>query len=219
MTTESTGQAQGPNSTSASTIVLLSPDEHIRLAPPTSAEDEQVAVLRSDPKTRRFLRFWPESISVQEVAERRETRLKDPKILDFNVFDDSPQGGGKFIGISLAFNIDDTHRSCEAGIAIISEAAGKGLSTVIFYTLLKYVFEERGMHLVTFHTAEDNAPMRGWLEKVAEARLEATQVDWWADGQGGWTTVKGYAILDHEWKGKVKSNLKKRMAIAGTASP
>jgi RimJ/RimL family protein N-acetyltransferase len=197
-------------------VVLFSPDKRIRLASPTSAEDAQVAALRSDPNTRRYLRFWPESISVQEVAERRETRLKDPKILDFNVFDDSSDGGGKFIGISLAFNIDEMHRSCEAGIAIVSDATGKGLSTIIFYTLLKHMFEERGMHLVTFHTAEDNAPMRGWLENVAEARLEATNVDWWADRRGGgWTTVKGYAILDHEWRSKVKGNLERRLLVAG----
>jgi RimJ/RimL family protein N-acetyltransferase len=199
--------------------VLYSPDKRIRLAHPTDAEDEQVTALRSDPRTLRFLPFMPKITTVQGVAELREKRSKDPTRIEYNAFDNSPEGGGKFVGSAGAMAVDlELHRSCEVGIAIVPEAKGKGVSTAILYTLLKYIFEEKGIHLVSFETTEDNAPMRGWLEKVAGARLEATRVDCWTDCEGGWKTNVGYAILDHEWKSRVKGNLEKRMGIVGSVS-
>ncbi|KAH6910371.1 acyl-CoA N-acyltransferase [Coprinopsis sp. MPI-PUGE-AT-0042] len=209
-------ESQESSPSNSPSVVLYSPDKRIRLARPTSAEDEQVAALRSDPRTLRFLPFAPKSASVQEVAELREKRSKNPARIDFNAFDDSPEGGAKFVGGTGAFDIDDLHHSCEVGIAVTPEATGKGVCTSILYTLLKYMFEEKGIHRVSFETAVDNAPMRGWLEKVAEARLEATRADCWTDCEGGWTTAIGYAILDHEWRDRIKGSLEKRLGVVST---
>ncbi|EAU91609.1 hypothetical protein CC1G_12088 [Coprinopsis cinerea okayama7 len=189
---------------------LYSPDKQIRLTPPTCAEDEQVSVLRSDPIVRRYLRFMP-PITVPEVTQRRLTRSQDPRILDYNVFlGDTTE----LIGMTGVFNIDTLQKSCEAGIVMASNVQGKGLSTKVFYTLLKDVFEMRGFHRVTFETGEDNAPMRGWLEKVAGARLEGKRIEAWVDSvNGGRTNVCSYAILEWEWRGKVKDALEKKMGI------
>lgn len=213
MSTETQPEAQASNT--ASPLILYSPDKRYRFATPTSAEDDQVSILRSDPRTLRYLRFMAPSISIPEVAARRESRLADPKIIDLNVFDES---SGKLVGMTGVFDFDEFMSRCEAGIVISPEATGKGLASVMMYVVLKYVFEERGIHRVTFETGEDNAPMRGWLEKVAEARVEATRLECWKDGKGGWTDVKGYAIIDWEWRDRVKPNLEKRLGIADASS-
>lgn len=204
-------EGQGLASASSSPAVLYSPYNRIRLSRPTSIEDEQVAAHRSDPRTLRFLPFAPQSVSVQGVAELRSKRSNNPARIDYNAFEIS---SGAFVGSTGAFDVDNLHRSCEVGIAVIPEATGKGVCTAILYTLLRYLFEERGIHRVSFETTEDNAPMRGWLEKVAGARLEAMRVDCWTDCAGGWKTDMGYAILDYEWRGSVKGNLERRLGNA-----
>lgn len=209
-----TSQTSEASSSTRTPLVRYSPDKRFRFATPTSAEDDQVSILRSDARMLRHLRFMPQTISIPEVAERRETRLKDPKIIDFNVFDDSPEGGGKLVGMTGVFDYDESMSRCEAGIVISPEETGKGLASVMMYTVLMFAFEEKGVHRVTFETSEDNAAMRGWLEKVAEARVEATRLECWKDGQGGWINVKGYAIIDWEWRERVKPNLEKRLGIA-----
>ncbi|KAH6913927.1 acyl-CoA N-acyltransferase [Coprinopsis sp. MPI-PUGE-AT-0042] len=205
----------------SSPLILYSLDKRYRFATPTSAEDDQVSVLRSDPRTLRFLRFMPLTMPIPEVAARRESRLADPKIIDFNVFDDHAPagGGGKLVGMITVCKFDEVKSRCEVGLMISPEETGKGLASVFLYTVLEYIFEERGMHRVTFETGEGNAPMRRWLEKVAEARLEATRVECWKDEQsGGWTDVKGYAIINWEWRNRVKPNLEKRLGIADQAT-
>ena len=47
------------------------------------------------------------------------------------------------------------------------------------HTLLTHVFGERKMHKVSSETADDNVPMRSWLEKVPEAKLETKRRECW----------------------------------------
>jgi len=210
-------------------ITIYSQDKRVRLATPSSVEDADVSVVRSDPLARRYLRFMP-PITVEGVKERRESRAQDPHILDFNVFllqqDYSPSTDtetsssssssqtpqGELIGMTGVFNIDDLQKSCEMGILLSPKVHGTGISTVVLYTIMKYIFEERKFHRVTLETGEDNMPMRGWLEKYG-VRCEATRLEAWTDGNGGWTDVKGYAVLDREWVEVVKPNLEKKLGL------
>ncbi|KAH6910372.1 acyl-CoA N-acyltransferase [Coprinopsis sp. MPI-PUGE-AT-0042] len=206
-------QAMEAQQAASSPIILHSPDKRIRLATPTSAEDEQVAALRSHPQTYRFMPWMPKTTSVQEVAEQREKQSKDPKRIHFTIFDDTLPEDKNVIGGTRVFNLDGLHSSCEVGIVLAPEAVGKGYSTAVLYILLKYVFETKGIHRVHFCTLEDNAPMRGWLEKVAGATLEAKRVDCFTDGNGGWVTAMEYAILDNEWRESVKKNLERKLGL------
>lgn len=201
-----------PTSTlSAPATTLFSPSKRFRFNAPLEADDVQVAALRSDPDILKFLRFMSPT-TVPAVAERRLTRSKDARILDYNVFLDST---GELVGMTGVFHIDETQKSCETGILVCPRLHGKGASTEILYTLLRHIFEERGFHRTVFQTSEDNLPMRGWLEKAAGARLEATRVDAWTDSAEGWVTVKEYAILDREWP-EMKERLEKRMGIVNS---
>jgi len=92
-----------------------------------------------------------------------------------------------------------------------------GSATEILYTLLKYVFEERKFHRTTFETGVDNVNMGRWLQNVAGARLEAERKECWKEGDGKYTDVHSYAILEWEWADKIKARLEERIR-AGASS-
>lgn len=192
--------------------VLISPSGKLKLIPPSSEEDEAISILRSHPITRKYLRIFPVHISVQEVAARRESRAEDPRIMDFYIHIIDQDGTGTFAGMTTIFNIDTMNKSCEAGILVPHDMYGKGIATETFYTLLQYAFEDLKLRRVTFETGADNIPMQRWFEEVAGARLEAERKECWVEiEEGKYTDVKGYAILDWEWRGRIRSRLEERL--------
>ena len=114
--------------------------------------------------------------------------------------------------------MDTTQRSCEAGIIIAPKFHGQNLTAEILYTLFHYIFEEKQFHRISLETSSENAPMRGWLEKVAGMRLEGIRKEWWTDNAGGWLDVCGYAVLEREWKGWMKQRLLERVNGTKTTS-
>ncbi|KAF8967873.1 acyl-CoA N-acyltransferase [Flammula alnicola] len=192
-------------------LTLESPWKRIRLVPPSSSEDKESALCRTHPTTRRFLRILPEHMSEEDARIRRETRAEDKRILDFIVHFLQDDGSEKFAGFSGYFNIDEHHASCETGIIVAPDFHGKHIATEVFYVLLRYIFEEQKMHRTTFETGADNVPMQRWLEQVAGARLEAERKEAWKQVDGTFADVKGYAILDWEWRDHVKPRLERRL--------
>lgn len=192
-------------------VVLESPWKRIRLVPPLASDDKAVALCRTHPVTRQFLRFLPEHMTADEVRIRREARADDKRLLDLYVHYVENDGTTRFAGLSGYFNIDDSHASCEAGVIIVPGLHGQNLATEVLYALLRYIFEEQKYHRVTFETGADNEGMQGWLEKVAGARLEAERKQAWKQLDGTFVDVKGYAILDWEWRGYVKGRLESRL--------
>ncbi|KAF8893980.1 hypothetical protein BD779DRAFT_1504608 [Infundibulicybe gibba] len=87
------------------------------------------------------------------------------------------------------FNVYEENESCDAGLI------------------------DRKLHRVTLDTSVDNTPMRGWLEKVAGIRLEANRTECWKIRPGEYCDVVGYALLDWEWRDRVKAALERRMNI------
>ncbi|KAJ2925121.1 hypothetical protein H1R20_g11959, partial [Candolleomyces eurysporus] len=193
------------------TLTLYSPSRRVKLVTPSQADDEAVAILRTHPVTLRFLKFLPETMTAEEVRERRENRAKDSRILDLIVYVRGEDGSYEVGGSTGVFSMDDLQKSCEAGILVAPKFQGQGVSTEVFYTLFAYTFEERGFHRISMETSMENLPMRGWLEKTANIRQEGIKKEWWTDNAGGWTDVGSYAILDREWRDKVKERLEKKM--------
>ncbi|KAI3618722.1 ribosomal-protein-alanine acetyltransferase [Moniliophthora roreri] len=195
-------------------IVLKSRTSRLRLEPAAEVNDEANAKIRMHPETRRYLRYLPEHFTTEEAQRLRESRVADPAVLEFNIYVKDKDGNDRFAGGTLIFHIEEQHRSCEAGIILSPEVHRGGVATDVFYTLLSYIFEERKMHRVTFETGSDNLAMRGWLEKVAGARIEAQRLECWIDPvSGGYSDVTGYAILEWEWKDRIKERLENRLGI------
>ena len=213
-------------------LLLKSPTGRLKLKAPSEANDAENARVRCHPVTRKYLRWLPEHFTIEEARKLREERRVNESLLEFHVYKTESDGGEHFVGGTMIFHIDTQHNSCEMGIILSPEAHGGGIATdgqlvtrvankvadrhwgIAFYTMLRYAFDERKFHRVTFETGADNLPMRGWLEKVAGARKESTRVHAWKDPEnGGYSDVTGYAILEDEWHNQVKGNLEKKLKL------
>jgi len=192
---------------SAARITLISPTKRLRLVPPSSDDDEAVATIRSHPTTLRFLPFLPKNFSIEDARIRRETRGNDPRIVDFHIHAVGDDGSWRFIGNITIFDIDETNNSCESGIFISPHLHRGGVATEAFYTILKYAFEDRKMHRVTFLTGSDNTPMRGLLENRLKASLEGVRRECWKDSEGKYSNACDYSILLQEWTGYIKEEI------------
>ncbi|KAF8161206.1 acyl-CoA N-acyltransferase [Crassisporium funariophilum] len=192
-------------------VTLESPFGRIKLIPPVPSDDEAAAICRTHPTTRRYLSFLPENATAENMRVRRESRAEDPHLIDFHIHFVQNDGATCFAGHTGFFNLDEQHSTCEAGIIVSPKMHGKHLATETLYVLLQYIFEERNIHRTTFETSSDNVGMQSWLENVAGARLEAQRKETWKLGDGTFGDVKGYAILDWEWKERVKKQLEARL--------
>ncbi|KAF8186859.1 acyl-CoA N-acyltransferase [Mycena galopus ATCC 62051] len=197
-------------------IVLVSPREEY---------DSAVAALRSHPETLRHLGFLRGHVStVEEARAHRIARAADDTWVSFHIHltttgaeSESTDGSGAFGGTVALSHIDTQFNSCEVGILVSPAYFRGGLATDALYTILVYAFETRKFHRVEFVTAVGNIGMRGWLDK-AGVTLEGTKRDGWTDGNGGYTDVCLYSILEREWTETVKSRLEVRLNRVQRAS-
>ena len=193
------------------TTNLVSPTRRVKLIPPNPADDEAVSILRSHPITRRYLPFLPPDLSIESIRLRREERAEDPDLVDFYIYtltEDAPESYA-FAGIAGIFKIEAEHASCETGIILSPELHRAGYATEAMYLVLEYAFGEWGMHRMTFETAEANEAMRGWLERVLGATLEARKRECWRGLDGTYLDVFSYSILEWEWRGGVREKLER----------
>ena len=198
-----------------SCIELRSPTGRLRLARPTPTEDAAVLRNRTHPDTRKYVKFFPEHLTMDEVRQLRESRAKDSTVVDFNIhlITGNEMGEEVFAGTTGCFNLNEEFKSCEVGILIVPQFHRGGIATEAIYTVLKWIFEEKRLHRVTFETAIDNLPMQTWLDGVAGARLEAWRRECWRNIDGSYTDVRGYSILEQEWSGSVKQRLEAKLRI------
>ncbi|KAJ7288889.1 acyl-CoA N-acyltransferase, partial [Mycena rebaudengoi] len=187
-------------------VSLRSKSGRIALDPPQEADDEEMAALRSDPKTRQFMRYLPRQFSVADARARRIARAGDKSFIEFNIHsltgsnDTKTRTKPKLIGAAQIYNIDTlSGNSCEVGVFIHPMYFGEGMATDALYTVLEYVFEERKIRRVVFHTTVDNTAIRGWIVRVG-GKFEGIERDKWTDVLGGYTDAYLYSILDWEWR-------------------
>ncbi|KAJ7755833.1 acyl-CoA N-acyltransferase [Mycena metata] len=195
---------------------IASKSGRIALIPPSETDDTATAALRAHPETRRYLRYFPEQVSVDDARTRRLSRATDTTLVDFNIHARNAGKNGvdevrTFVGTTGIFHVETEYGSwCEVGILISPEYFRGGLATDALYTVLVYVFEERKLHRAEFNTGADNPGMRGWLEK-AGATFEGTQRQKWLDPGVGYTDVCKYSILREEWFATVKGRLEAKI--------
>ncbi|KAL0956475.1 hypothetical protein HGRIS_002621 [Hohenbuehelia grisea] len=178
---------------------------------PNAADDGNVAILRTRPETRKYLRFLPEVFSAEDTRARRESRSKDPNVIDLYVYTLDASQKPTLAGMTGIFHIDNDHESCEVGIVISPDVYAKSFGTEALHSVLTFAFEEKGLHRAVFQTSADNVAMRGWLEKVAEARQEGHIKECWKLGPGEWCDAVSYGILAVEWTSRVKQRLEEKM--------
>jgi len=192
--------------------VLASRDGSMKLISPCSSFDEDVAILRSHKETLRYLPFLPQSMSIEDIRERRESRANQDTIFDLYILL-CEEEEKIFVGMCGLFNIDRRNDSCSIGILISPDYFRRGLATEALYLLMKYTFENDSLHMhrVVYETGADNIQMRGWLENVVGADMEFRWREAWKAPEG-WVDAIGYSVLDREWKTDVEQRLRSRIA-------
>ncbi|KAJ7167742.1 acyl-CoA N-acyltransferase [Mycena filopes] len=213
-------------------VAITSKSGRIILVPPVSDEDDGfVAELRAHPETRRYLRYFPERVSVADARARRLSRASDPTLVDFHIHNVNSARDGlrvdkgavaapahTFVGTTGIFHVELEYGSaCEVGILISPEYFRGGLATDALYTVLVYVFEERKFNRAEFNTGADNAAMRGWLENADKVGVtfEGTRRGYWGTEADGYDDVCMYGILKGEWptvKGKIEAQMNRPSA-------
>jgi len=203
-------------------IVLFSPDFRVKLTIPDTPDNAAIARLRADPRVRTHMPFLP-VVKEEEMESLRVARSQDTSILDVVIWardnDESEQDDEEgleqatysFAGVSGIFGLDPIHRSCEAGIIIAPTHQGRSLTTPVFYTLFKYLFGPMNVHRITFETSAQNSGMIRWLEGVG-IRKEGERKRAWK-GEEGWVDVLSYAVLEEEWKERVRGFLEAKMGV------
>ncbi|KIK66790.1 hypothetical protein GYMLUDRAFT_157247 [Collybiopsis luxurians FD-317 M1] len=195
-------------------IELASRTGRIKLVKAVEENDAAVAALRSHPETRKHLRYFPEHYSIDEARELREKRAADESLQEFHVLRCEKDGSTSFIGGTMMFHMDTTHKSCEVGILMSPDVHRTGFATDVLFTLFSYIFEVLEMHRLYMKTDSGNVGMRGWLENVAGARKEIHEKEAWVDPiNGGYNDVVGYSILEWEWRDRVKGALERKLGL------
>ncbi|KAF8162398.1 acyl-CoA N-acyltransferase [Mycena galopus ATCC 62051] len=181
--------------------ILPSQSGRIVLVPPREEDDAALAALRSHPETLRHLRYLKGQVStVEEARAYRIAHAADETLITFHIHLTTGSKESTFGGVVALSHINTQFNSCEAGVLVNPEYFRAGLATDALYTILVYAFETRN----------GNVGMRGWLDK-AGATLEGTKRDGWTDGNGGYTDLCLYSILEREWAETVKPRLEERL--------
>ncbi|KAG4076339.1 hypothetical protein HA402_005782 [Bradysia odoriphaga] len=171
--------------------------------------DDATAIrpILSDIETMKYLRFMtkePNGWTLQQVEDRLKDQLQgqieNRKLVVHIIYE------GKVVGMSGFTVIDTVHRNAETGIILDKDYWGKKIATEAFYFSLKWAFDEIGLHRVHWHTTETNVGMRGWLENVCQLKVEAINREV-LNIQGEWTDSFTYALLEDDWRNRVKEML------------
>ncbi len=108
-----------------------------------------------------------------------------------------PKENKQLIG-NCGIRINDVElREANIGYELDSQFWGKGYATEAALAVLRYGFEELGMHRIAAHTLAVNKGSTRVLEKLG-MRLEAQELEK-EFIKGRWYDGLTYAILDREW--------------------
>jgi RimJ/RimL family protein N-acetyltransferase len=104
----------------------------------------------------------------------------------------------KLIG-NCGIRINDLQlREANIGYELDTHYWGKGYATEAAYTIIKFGFEELGMHRIWAYCIADNIASARVLEKIGMRREGHLREKEFIKGR--WYDRFIYAILDHEWK-------------------
>lgn len=148
----------------------------------------------------RYQRFYPERADIDAVVQELvgifvESQAKQPRRhwqLAIVLKDD-----GRMIGdVGIRINAPE-HREVNIGYELHPDEWGQGLATEAATAIVRFGFEELGLHRIWAECIADNVASARVLTKLGmqrEARFREHQ--WFRDR---WWDTEIYAILDREW--------------------
>ncbi len=175
--------------------------ERLGLRPFQVDDLEALVAYRSDPEVARY-QSWDSTYSMADaesfLISQRELVLGQPgEWLQLAIVDRETDA---VCGDCAVRVVSDQPATAEVGVTLAQASQGKGLATEALTAVVTELFEQRGIHRVFAQADDRNVPVLRLLERLGfrcEARL--VEADW---VKGEWTTLRLYAVLDREWRGR-----------------
>ena len=175
--------------------------ERLRLRPFQVDDLEAFVTYRSDPEVARY-QSWDRTFSMADA----EAFLASQRGLEFGQLGEWLQlaiverGTDALCGDCAVRVVPDPPATAEVGVTLAPASQGKGFATEALAAVVSALFEQLGMHRVFAEADERNVPVQRLLDRLGfrcEARL--VEADWF---KGEWSTLRVYATLDSEWRGR-----------------
>jgi RimJ/RimL family protein N-acetyltransferase len=184
-----------------STIEIVT--ERLSLRPFRVDDLEAFVAYRSDPEVARY-QSWESPYSMakaESFLNSQQGEFGQPgEWLQLAIVD---RETGTVCGDCAVRVATDQPATAEIGITLAQSSQGKGLATEALTAVVTELFEQRGIHRVFAEADDRNVPVRRLLERLGfrcEGRL--VEADWF---KGEWSTLRLYAVLDREWRGRQNS--------------
>ncbi|KAF7325998.1 Ribosomal-protein-alanine acetyltransferase [Mycena kentingensis (nom. inval.)] len=88
--------------------------------------------------------MYPVGFTLEQTQERRQKRAGDSMLVDFAIY--TTTDAAQYVGAVGLLNLNDDHKTCEGGIAVVPDAYRGGVATDATHSILQYAFEEWGMN-------------------------------------------------------------------------
>lgn len=161
----------------------------------TADDFDAVQPYSADPEVVRFMPWGPNTPEMTRDFLRRklDEQAADPRVTyDLAVTERST---GRVVG-SVGLRLSDDRRQAELGYCYARHAWGRGIATEAAQAMLRFGFEELGLHRIRARCDARNVASARVLEKIGMRQEGLRLEDTWQRGE--WRDSLEYAILARE---------------------
>lgn len=156
------------------------PDMEVYLRPMGDEDTERIVAWRNQETVRRNF-IYQELFTRESHEQWIHTMVETGRVVQMMICETQ---GGRPVGSVYLRDIDRRHRKAEYGIFIGAEGArGKGYGTMAARLMIRYAFEEMGLHRLFLRAFADNAQAIRSYEKAGFEREAYLRDDVCIDGR------------------------------------
>ncbi len=166
--------------------------ERLRLRAITMADAEDVFDYAKDPESNKYMP-WETHVTMADTIEYLETIPKNHASRERLSFAITLKPNGKFIGSCDFHTISVTHHRVMLGYLLNRKYWGMGYMSEAVREMIRFAFEEMGMHRVSAHCDEDNIRSARVMERCG-MKLEGLLKDYELR-RGVFVSTRVYAVI------------------------
>lgn len=128
----------------------------------TKSDMNMICDMFNDPELENLVVGWAFPLSLEQQEVWFEKNMNDSKNFRFVI--DVPDDGA--VGIVTLINVDWKNRCAEQGIKLVNKGnRAKGIGTDTVMAIMRYAFEELGLHRLDATIFDENIASRGLYKK------------------------------------------------------
>jgi len=167
----------------------------------TMADMQMICDMFNDPELENLVVGWAFPLSIEQQKQWYERNINDQRNFRFVI--DTPEDGA--VGIATLTDIDWKNRRAMHGIKLANkERRTKGIGTDTVMALMRYAFDELGLHRLDGSWFDFNAPSKGLYKKCG----------WKEEGvvrecvykRGEWRDLTVVGILESDYRELIAKN-------------